>query len=238
MNGNVRFWRKSWMPWICAKRLFGPKPAEEDGQGPAEEHGSLLALSLARTIIGFTISVMIYDHFQAGDQLTNNAASSMEFTIFISIGLTLFLSTIIALRSKNFSRDTLQPFGHAAMALLVMGGALLLDPLRSNQNLLISLVASIIFLWVVPFTYTSMLYWYLYPFGSSKKFPFLGPMITGATVISVTLISFISGDGGPLPLLPWIVTTLAGLSTSLALVAYEIYVLRRDIAERKGLISR
>jgi hypothetical protein len=237
MNAIVDFCRKSWMPWICAKRLFGPKPAEEQGPEPAEEHGWLLALSLARTIIGFTISVMIYEHFRADDQLTNDGASNMEFTIFISIGLTLIITTIIAVHTKNFSQDTLQPFGHAGMALLAIGGVVILDPLRSNPNLLVSLTTSIIILWLGPFTCVSMVYWYLYPFGSSKKFPFLGPAITGATVVSVTLISLISGDGGPLPLLPWIVITLAGLSTSLALVAGEIHVLRRDIAKRAALID-
>jgi uncharacterized membrane protein len=77
-----------------------------------------------------------------------------------------------------------------------------------------------------------MLYWYLSPFGESDKFPFLGPIISGITVIAVTVISFIQGDGGPLPVLPWIGITLCGLLTSLALVAGEIYGLQRKIAEQ------
>ena len=73
------------------------------------------------------------------------------------------------------------------------------------------------------------MYWYLYPFGASRKFPFLGPAVTGTTVVAVAAVSFARGDIGPLPVLPWIGLTLAGLVTSLALVAGEVRLLRREL---------
>jgi hypothetical protein len=223
MNNGISFWRKPWMPWACASRLFGP--------APINEYDALKALSLVRTILGFSISALIYDHFRAGDQQVNDLMSSAVFTFFISIGLTLLLSMTAAVRSKDLSRETLQPVSRGVMALLVVGGFGLLGHLRDEYSLL-GLAASIIFIWYAIFFWVSMVFWYLSPFGSSEKFPFLGPIVTGVTVVAVTVISFISGDGGPLPLLLWIGITLAGLFTALALVAAEIHVLRREIGDK------
>jgi hypothetical protein len=79
---------------------------------------------------------------------------------------------------------------------------------------------------------TSTVYWFLSPFGESKKFPLLGPAVTAITVSAVTMISFIEGDDGPLPVLFWIGVNLTALFTSLALVAAEVHIARRDLARR------
>jgi hypothetical protein len=79
---------------------------------------------------------------------------------------------------------------------------------------------------------TSTVYWFLSPFGESKKFPLLGPAVTAITVSAVTMISFIAGDDGPLPVLAWIAVNLAALFTSLALAAAEAHIARRDLARR------
>jgi len=221
MENSTGFWHRPWMPWICAARLFGPAPFKEF-------HG-LRLLSLLRTILGFSLSVLIYDHFRAGDQQTSDLASNMEFTIFISIGITIILSVIIIMRRRDFSPEALRPAGRALLALLIVGAFALLDHLRYEYSAL-GLVAGLIFLWYVPFTWTSMVYWYLSPFGESKKFPFLGPAVTAMTVSAVTVISFISGDNGPLPVLPWIGINLTALFTSLALAAAEVHIARHDLA--------
>lgn len=223
MEDRTSFWCRSWMPWICAARLFGPAPFREF-------HG-LRLLSLLRTIIGFGLSILIYDHFRAGDQQTSDWASNITFTIFLSIGITLILSAIIIIRSQDFSPDALRPAGRALLAALIVGGFALLDHLRYEYSAL-GLVAGLIFLWYIPFTMTSTVYWFLSPFGESRRFPLLGPAVTAITVSAVTMISFISGDDGPLPVLIWIGVNLAALLTSLALAAAEVYIARRDLAHR------
>lgn len=214
------------MPWVCAARLFGPAPFREF-------HG-LRLLSLIRTILGFGLSILIYDHFRADDQQTSDWSVNIVFTIFISIGITIILSAIIIVRRQDFSADALRPAGRALLALVIVGAFALLDHLRYEYSAL-GLVAGIIFLWYVPFTLTSTVYWYLSPFGESKKFPLLGPAVTAVTVSAVTMISFISGDDGPLPLLVWIGVNLAALFTSLALAAAEVHVARPDIARRVAM---
>jgi hypothetical protein len=220
-DGDVGFWQKPWMPWMCARRLFGSRVA---GKG----HGALWALSLARSILGFTLATLIYAHFHASDQGTDDAVADIALTTFISIGLTLCLTAFMAIRSRDSSRDALQPVTRALLALLVMGGFWLLDTARYEYSGL-GLLAGTAFLWYVPFTWTSMVYWFLYPFGESRKFPFLGPAVTGTTVVVVAVVAFARGDTGPLPILPWIGLTLAGLVTSLALVAGEVHLLRREL---------
>jgi len=226
MDNSTGFWHRPWMPWICAARLFGP--------APFKEFRGLRLLSLLRTILGFALSILIYDHFRAGDQQTSDLASNIVFTMFISIGITIILSVIITIRSQDFSPEALRPAGRALLALLIVGAFALLDHLRYEYSAL-GLVASLIFLWYIPFTWTSMVYWYLSPFGESKKFPLLGPAVTAITVSAVTVISFISGDDGPLPLLIWIGVNLAALFTSLALAAAEVYIARPDIARRLAM---
>jgi hypothetical protein len=211
------------MPWTCAARLFGP--------APFKEFRGLQLLSLLRTILGFALSVLIYDHFRADDQQASDWASNIEFTLFISIGITIILSAIIIIRRQDFSPEALRPAGRALLALLIVGVFTLLDHLRYEYSAL-GLAAGIIFLWYVPFTSASAVYWYLSPFGESKKFPLLGPAVTAITASAVTVISFISGDDGPLPLLIWIGVNLTALFTSLALAAAEVHIARRDLAHR------
>ena len=223
MENRTSFWRRRWMPWTCAARLFGPAPFREF-------HG-LRLLALLRTILGFALSVLIYDHFRADDQQASDWASNIEFTLFISIGITIILSAVIIIRRQDFSPEALRPAARALLALLIVGVFALLDHLRYEYSAL-GLAAGIIFLWYVPFTLTSSVYWYLSPFGESKKFPLLGPAVTAITVSAVTMISFVSGDDGPLPVVIWIGVNLAALLTSLALAAAEIHIVRRDIAYR------
>lgn len=223
MDNRTSLWCRSWMPWTCAAHLFGPAPFKEF-------HG-LRLLSLIRTILGFGLSILIYDHFRASDQQNSDWASNIVFTLFISIGITIILSATIIIRSQDFSPEALRPAGRALLALLIVGAFALLDHLRYEYSAL-GLVAGLIFLWYIPFTWTSMVYWYLSPFGESKKFPLLGPAVTAITVSAVTMISFISGDDGPLPVLAWIGVNLAALFTSLALAAAEAYIVRPDIARR------
>lgn len=51
-------------------------------------------------------------------------------------------------------------------------------------------------------------------------------------MVAVAVVSFARGDTGPLPVLPWIGLTLAGLVTSLALVVGEVHLLRRELNYR------
>lgn len=156
-DGDVGFWRKPWMPWICARQLFGSQVA---GKG----HGALRVLSLARSALGFMLATLIYAHFHADDQGTGDWAANIAFTTFISVGLTLCLTVFMAVRSRDSSRKALQPVTRALLALLVIGGFWLLDTARYEYSAL-GLLAGIAFLWNVPFTWISLVYWYLYPLG-------------------------------------------------------------------------
>src|SRR6185437_2018327 len=144
-DGGVGFWRKPWMPGVCARRLFG---SPVTGKG----HGVLRVLSLARSALGFTLATLIYAHFHADDQGTDDWAANIAFTIFISIGLTLCLTGFMAVRSRDRSRDAWQPITRALLALLVMGVFWLLDTARYEYSAF-GLLAGIAFLWYVPFTW-------------------------------------------------------------------------------------
>src|ERR1039457_964206 len=109
MNYGVGFWRKPWMPWICARRLFGPGAASEGSAASAGQHDQIRALSIARSVVGFNASALIYAHFGASDQQSSDWAYSVVFTIFISIGLSLCLTIFLAVRTKDNTRDALQP---------------------------------------------------------------------------------------------------------------------------------
>src|SRR5262245_4620966 len=140
-NGDVGFWRKPWMPWICARRLFGSQVA-------GKSHGALWVLSLARSVLGFTFATFIYAHFHADEQGSDDWAANIALTTFISIGLTLCLTAFMAARSRNGSGDALRPVIRALLALLVMGGFWLLDTVRYEYSAF-GLLAGIAFLWYV-----------------------------------------------------------------------------------------
>lgn len=206
------------MPWVCARRLFGPPPNRD--YGPLEQ------LSFARTIIGFSIAAMIYDYYRAGNDFATSWASSIEYTLFVSIGFTLTLAFFVVARSHDYSRQGLEPIIRAAAGLLVILAYIPVEHFR-NELSTVGYIVGILALWYIPFLLASGIYWFLNPFGSSEKYPVIGPVVTGATVIIVTVISLISGDDGSVPLFVWLGVTIFGFVTSLSLVAAEIYLLMR-----------
>jgi hypothetical protein len=211
---------KPWMPWVYPYRLFGPW----------KKRDALFVAGLARSIVGFLVSVFVYLHFGADEQQTNEMYSTILATMAISVGLTLLLAAAFATRAKDWSPEAREPLVRAVKIAFVIGLAGLLQHLQNDDGsvvgALIRQIALVGYLWFVPFTYAAAFIWFLNPHGSSNRFPHLAPIVTGVTVSAVTAISLISGDDGPLPVAPWIALTLSGLLTSLALVAVELLLLR------------
>jgi hypothetical protein len=215
--------KKLLVPWIAGKKLFG---AEATDAPPFWSFGEgLQILSIARALVGIVVAGSIYAHFRV--DYANTAGSSEYLALNISMGITALFTAIEVLWNHDFSREALRPGIRAIVGLLVMAAIIPIDHWH-NQLSIAGFVASIAAIWYIFFWTTCLIYWLRYPFGTSKAYPSLGPNVTGATVIVVMLVSLIRWQPGGVPILIWLGVTFAGTLTSLALVALELHLVRRN----------
>jgi hypothetical protein len=218
-------------PWTAANQLFGP---EASGSPSFWSFDSLQVLSIMRSLVGLFIVEAVYDHFRVDYAEIDGV--NIYLYLIASMGVTVLLSIVIAARKRNFSRESIRPGIRAAVGLLVMGAVVPLNYLRDLHNgfigVTIGLLFEMILIWYIIFWTVCVIYWLRYPFGDSETYPPLGPIVTGATVIVLMLISLIQGDSDAVPDIIWLGVTLAGVATSLALVSLELHLLRRNSAHR------
>jgi hypothetical protein len=212
------------MPWVLAKRLFGSIPTPNYGDSSYGD--AIQAFTIIRAISGIIIADIIYSHFHADEQYVNSWGVGAFLAIVISMGITILLTAIVTVRKRDFSKEGWQPAIRAAAGLIALAGIPIKDHFYSQISITAFFVG-IAGVWYAIFLAVCLIYWIIYPFGTSSRYPFLGPIVTALTLTIVTLISLIEGYSGPAPLIIWIGVTLAGASTALALVAVEIHLLRR-----------
>lgn len=216
--------RPSMSPGDGGCQLFGP-----DAEEPSFWSIDLMQLlSIFRSLVGIVAAESVYSRFK--QDFIESGSVSWFLAVIISMGIAFLFTAAVAVKRRDFSKENRHPGTRAFMGLLVMGGLALLNHLRYQNPIIVGLIFEIPFLWWLVFWTICWVYWIRYPFGNSKAYPSLGPIVTGATIIVVMLISLIRGDSDRVPVTVWLGVTLAGATTALALVALELYLIHRDSA--------
>lgn len=202
-------------PWMAAKYLFGPQLSDSAEKGDP--------LARARSILGFAIVVWAFTGFGTKkngvlrDELTANA----EVALGASVGATIIVGSILLIHQRCFSLDAWWPVFRALVALETMLIANVDDEYYGAPGL-IGFAATFVAAWYRPFELSCLVFWYWYPFGSSRQAPLLSPLVTGITVVIGVTVSLLGGTKQPVPYLLWLVVTVSGAMSSLALVGWEI----------------
>ncbi|MGW5715209.1 hypothetical protein ACWEVP_03515 [Amycolatopsis sp. NPDC003865] len=208
-------WRSPIWPWMAARYLFGPQPPHgADESDP---------VARARSILGFAITVWAFTGFGAKKNLvlTDELTSNAEVALGPSVGATVIVGSILLIHQRCFSLESCWPVFRALAALETMLFAIVDDKFYATPGL-IGFAATLAAVWCRPFELSCLVFWYWYPFGSSRHVPLLSPVVTGITVEIGVTVSLLGGTKQPVPYLLWLVVTVSGAVSSLALVGWEV----------------
>lgn len=224
------------VPWTAANQLFGSEASES----PSFWSFDLMQiLAIVRSLVGLFVVEAVFDHFRVDYAEIDGV--NIYLYLITSMGVTVLLSIVIAARKRDLSRESIRPGIRAAVGLLIMGAVIPINYLRDLHNgpigVTIGLLFEVILIWYIIFWAVCVIYWLRYPFGDSETYPSLGPTVTGTTVVVLILVSLIRGNSDAVPGIIWLGVILAGGATSLALVALELHLLRRNSARRDETLT-
>jgi hypothetical protein len=214
-----------WMPWIVARRLFGP--ISDNGEATTIDF-----VSRFRTMFGFAFVCELSDKYGVSDQFVIDASTAAEMTLFVSLGAALILGCIAVCVNRDTSPMGAMPIIRAIAGICTVAVYTPISKYGYLDKLGVypqHMFFDIISIWYMPFLVTAVFHWIWYPIGLSERDPAISPLVTCISVTVVTGTSLILGYNGGIPFDYWLAVTLVGATTSLVLAIWELHRIRSMI---------